>query len=177
MCADGATRNAAEETLKQSFATDPANHLCLLSQELQDETAPLVQTRSLAGLTLKNHMTSKDHVQVSKEGREASKDTTAALCQSCVSSRTRNIALQSCIVTPNPSLVAPPPCCTGRQAGQRLDVSQPRDSHQDQGQQLQLARLPPARRPAHRGAGEQTRPRVLKLSQLLCILFCSELVG
>jgi len=63
---DANTRNAAEEQLKQSCNTDAANHLFLLSHELQDETAPNVQTRSLAGLTLKNFMTSKDHAQAVK---------------------------------------------------------------------------------------------------------------
>jgi hypothetical protein len=33
----------------------------LLSQELADEAAPSIQTRQLAGLSLKNFMTSKDH--------------------------------------------------------------------------------------------------------------------
>jgi hypothetical protein len=36
----------------------------LLSQELQDELAPNPHTRPLAGLSLKNFMTSKDHAQV-----------------------------------------------------------------------------------------------------------------
>mmetsp|Transcript_2838 Transcript_2838/g.6384 ORF Transcript_2838/g.6384 Transcript_2838/m.6384 type:complete len:900 (+) Transcript_2838:48-2747(+) len=63
---DANTRNAAEEQLKVSCNTDPANHLFLLSHELQDETSPNFQTRSLAGLTLKNFMTSKDHAQAVK---------------------------------------------------------------------------------------------------------------
>mmetsp|Transcript_3159 Transcript_3159/g.6379 ORF Transcript_3159/g.6379 Transcript_3159/m.6379 type:complete len:902 (-) Transcript_3159:347-3052(-) len=63
---DAATRNAAEESLRQSFATNPAQHLLLLSQELADEASPTVQTRALAGLTLKNHMTSRDNQQAMK---------------------------------------------------------------------------------------------------------------
>eukprot|EP00286_Rhodomonas_abbreviata_P024991 CAMPEP_0181308270 /NCGR_PEP_ID=MMETSP1101-20121128/11366_1 /TAXON_ID=46948 /ORGANISM="Rhodomonas abbreviata, Strain Caron Lab Isolate" /LENGTH=898 /DNA_ID=CAMNT_0023414627 /DNA_START=90 /DNA_END=2786 /DNA_ORIENTATION=- len=63
---DAGTRNAAEEQLKLSFAGDPANHLRLLSDELADETAPTVETRALAGLSLKNFMTSKDHAQAVK---------------------------------------------------------------------------------------------------------------
>eukprot|EP00283_Hemiselmis_rufescens_P010191 CAMPEP_0173432662 /NCGR_PEP_ID=MMETSP1357-20121228/10379_1 /TAXON_ID=77926 /ORGANISM="Hemiselmis rufescens, Strain PCC563" /LENGTH=901 /DNA_ID=CAMNT_0014397289 /DNA_START=64 /DNA_END=2769 /DNA_ORIENTATION=+ len=63
---DANTRNAAEEQLKASCSADAANHLFLLSNELQDESAPNVQTRSLAGLTLKNFMTSKDHAQAVK---------------------------------------------------------------------------------------------------------------
>uniref|UniRef100_A0A7S0QT70 Importin N-terminal domain-containing protein n=1 Tax=Cryptomonas curvata TaxID=233186 RepID=A0A7S0QT70_9CRYP len=63
---DPATRNAAEEQLKQSFLTDPATHLTLLGNELADEAAPSIQTRQLAGLLLKNCMTSKDHAQAVK---------------------------------------------------------------------------------------------------------------
>mmetsp|Transcript_41446 Transcript_41446/g.110904 ORF Transcript_41446/g.110904 Transcript_41446/m.110904 type:complete len:733 (-) Transcript_41446:53-2251(-) len=64
--ADQATRTAAEEQLKQSFFTDPATHLTLLGNELSDEAAPNMQTRQLAGLLLKNCMTSKDHAQAVK---------------------------------------------------------------------------------------------------------------
>lgn len=63
---DATTRNAAEEQLRQSFASNPAQHLLVLSQELADEASPQVQVRELAGLNLKNHLTSKDNQQAAR---------------------------------------------------------------------------------------------------------------